>query len=493
MLVDADHHGVAGAEFDQVGVVALREHIVAEGGLEHLRIRGNARATRTRKERGRLNLQAQLLRGRLQRRRVLVGLVSELSSQVVVSAILRTGFGFLEKLVAHLIERLGDPAAHIAQPDDVVALVRQHRLRDLPLLHLEHGLVERRGGHTLLQPAEIATLTLRAEVVGILLCELGEIGGRRLRSNLLRFGQSGLLLFRRGVLGHIDQDVRNQALLGLHELRLLVLVALAQLLVRRRSSGLHVSLVDLDVLQRDLLGSDELVLALVVVGLHLLTGHRRVVDLGLRQLHVADVTTLKTQVDETVNIGASYDRACGDRIRNQRRLQRGQHFVLEHVRGLALHREHSPISGGIELPVQLEGRDPCYEIAQRLAGYDHTEIAVCLLQQLLINELVENRKLGCRLVKDTSVEAVSLLLAGALTQLVEAILELLLADFLLAYLRDKGVVARHEVGLDAEEGHGKDSNAQNDDGRPSVHLVTQSLQHGDVPEIVFGAHSAVLK
>ena len=122
-----------------------------------------------------------------------------------------------------------------------------------PLFSAEQRAFERRIGHALFQPAQIAALRFRAEVGGIGLRQRREIlAGLGFGRDRLRFLQRRLL--RRGIGIRVDlhEDVRGQALLGRDETRLLFLVALLQRVVVGLDVGLHLRRIELDIVERDL-------------------------------------------------------------------------------------------------------------------------------------------------------------------------------------------------------------------------------------------------
>ena len=313
VLVDVDDHRMVVAQIDQTRIVTLHQHVVAERRGDYLRVGGHTLAALARKQRRGLDRQLQCDRGRLQRCRILVGVVGHLARDFVVRAVAFSRRRFLDQLVAHFLERLGFPAADIAQPDDVITIGRQYRLGYLTLLHREQRRIEGLVGHAFLQPAQIAAQAAGAQILRVLFGQFGEVAGIGFRRDLLGLGQSRLLLFRRGVGRHVDQDMRNEPLFRLHEALLLARVALPQLVVARLGSQRQIGANDLDVLHRDLLGIHVVGLVRLVPGFDLGIADRLVVQRGTRQLEVAQVAALAEQLQEMIELCVAGDGAVVDR------------------------------------------------------------------------------------------------------------------------------------------------------------------------------------
>ena len=464
-------------QVDQTRIVALRQHVIRKCGGDNLGIGRDAFTTRAGKQGCFLDRQLQRLGSGLQRGRVLIRVVGKLAGHFVVKPILVRRRRLFHQRVAHLLERLGVAAADITQPDDVVTLRRQHGLGYLALGHGEHGRLERRIGHTPLQPAQVAALALGAQVLRILSGQLGKILGSRVGGNIVGLGQGGLLLLRRGVGGHVDEDVRNQALLRLHEALLLIGVALAQFLVAGCRCRREIRAIHFDVFHRNTLGVRVVGQMRLVVGVDLLIGHLGVGNRRTRQQEIADIATLHTQRQETFGVGRGNDGAGIDGAWKQLDGQIGANLGLEHLGRLALAGQHRAVGRRVEMTIDLERRDGCDVITHGLVGHRQAEIIVGLEQQLLVDHRIQHAQLHFRLFENAGVELIALLRVGALPQQVQPILHVVLADLMLADLRHRHVAAGRQVAFHAEKRHGENGNAQKDDGWPSMHLVTHCLQH----------------
>ncbi len=314
------------------------------------------------------------------------------------------------------------------------------------------------------------------------------LGGQRskirrgsLRSNFIRFSQCGLLLRRRGVRRYIEQNMRSQTLLGLHKTLLFVLVALLQLTVVGYRIQFEVGAVYLNVLHRDLLGVHVFSEVCLVIGLGLRVGYLLISHGRLGQDDVAQIATLGDQAEKLIHLRIADDRAIADRVGQQLRSQRTANIVFKHFRGLALARKKCPIGGRIKLAIQLKLRDRGDVLANGLVAYAHAPVAVGREQQVLVNHRVQDLLLDLRFLQHAGIKLVALLRRRLLTQLVHAVLEVGLADLLLADLRHiRGVTCR-EVALHAKKRHGKHADAEQKNRRPTVHLVSHCLQHWNLP------------
>ena len=349
-------HDIVLAQIDRIGRVAILQYLAGERRLDHLWVRRDPGAALAAEQRRGLDRQVQRLRRGIERGRILVDQVGELAGHAAEGVIARILLRLNQQLRPRLGEDLGTARPDVAQVDDVIALGAQYRGRNLALVHREQRALESPVGIALADPAEVTALTFRAEIIGVPLGQLGEVGARRPGQgvDLLGLGQRRLLLCRRGIGRQRDQDVRGQTLLGQHETVLLPGVKRPQAGVvgnRRRRQGRRA---DLDVVHRDLFRSHECGAVRDIVRLDLGRADAGIGRRRCRQQRIAEVTCLHRDADEFIEIDRRGDGAGADRLRQELHGKIAAYAVLEGLRGHAHATERGLVSRRVEMTVDLE-------------------------------------------------------------------------------------------------------------------------------------------
>src|SRR3990167_1170414 len=457
-----NNHGVR-VQFNRAAVGTVFQHFLAESGLNHLAVGRQTRTTFATKGCAGFHLQTLLLSW-LDQVGGFKGGVFQLLADFDKTLLNLLRFKVGHQLVFQAGQAWHFWRLHAQQLDQVPAELGADRSRDFALLQSVQSLFKSRVVYAWGGVTKITTFVRRTWIIGEFFGQNGKVLtlDQALGNGVnLRFCLGVTQLIR-----HFQQDVCGLTLL--RQIGDFLLIGRLQVFIFDLDLIEEIGLVQLDILQNHLFRAHELAAVFLVVGLQLVIAQRDGLGISL-QGQRREVAGLLLQS------GKRLDFLIGDKTtaRNTGLQLTGENVFLELLTelqtGIAFLTNTLVEQIGIELALNLKGRDLNNHLIQLCLRQSKTCLLCSLQQQLAVNQTLERSFTEHFVIEQRSIK----ILAQALHQLAalhfSSLRQFILTDGLAIYFSCILTIAGDlKNGINARQRQQRDDHADDGLGNPAL-------------------------